>query len=118
MLLFVAASIVGAQTLVDIRLPPGAIIAFDLDKCPDGWEEFLSAEGRFLRGKDHDEVPRQLGGSDKHTHAASTTASGARAGVDNDDDHSVSTSNHNHAVKVEEQENVPEYVAVLFCRLK
>ena len=109
---------VGAQTLVDIKLPPGAIIAFDLDTCPDGWEEFRYAEGRFLRGKDHDEVPRQLGGSDRHAHIATTGTGGSGRGVDNDNDVTVSDHGHRHTVETDERDNVPEYVAVLFCRLK
>ena len=116
--LVVAASVVGAQNLIDVKLPPGAVIAFDLDECPDGWDEFVVAEGRFLRGMTDSEKHGQRGGTAQHLHNASTETSGAVRGVDNDDDHTVSNWDHYHAVKVEEQEHLPEYVAVLFCRLR
>ena len=95
-----------------------AVIAFDLDKCPADWDEFVVAKGRFLRGMTDSEEHGQPGGTAKHLHNASTETSGAVRGVDNDDDHTVSNWDHYHAVKVEEQEHLPEYVAVLFCRLK
>ncbi len=33
-------------------LPLGAVIPFALDTCPDGWEDFKPAYGRFIRGID------------------------------------------------------------------
>lgn len=32
--------------------PAGAVMAFDLSTCPDGWSEYLPARGRFIRGVD------------------------------------------------------------------
>lgn len=35
-----------------INLPVGAVVAFDLsDGCPEGWEEFDDARGRFILGQ-------------------------------------------------------------------
>ena len=108
---------ISAQSLIDVKLPPGAIIAFDLDTCPEDWKEFDSG-GRFLRGMEHDEQPGQRGGTETHYHSANTETSGAVRGVDSDNDHTVSNWDHYHAVNVDEQEHLPEYVAVLFCRLE
>lgn len=33
--------------------PAGAVMAFDLAACPDGWSEYLPARGRFIRGIDN-----------------------------------------------------------------
>lgn len=32
--------------------PTGAVMAFDLAACPDGWSDYLPARGRFVRGID------------------------------------------------------------------
>lgn len=34
------------------NLLKGAVIAFDLQKCPEGWAEYPGAYGRFIRGVD------------------------------------------------------------------
>src|SRR3954454_3788842 len=31
-------------------VPAGAILSFDMEKCPDGWREYLPASGRFIVG--------------------------------------------------------------------
>ncbi|MFH1522089.1 MAG: hypothetical protein ABIF18_03965, partial [archaeon] len=36
----------------DAITPPGAVVAFDLASCPDGWTEFTSAEGKVIVGLD------------------------------------------------------------------
>ena len=33
-------------------IPEGAVIAFDLKKCPEGWDDYRAAYGRFIRGID------------------------------------------------------------------
>jgi hypothetical protein len=35
----------------------GAVIAFDLEKCPAGWSEYQPAYGRFIRGLDRGAAP-------------------------------------------------------------
>jgi hypothetical protein len=35
-----------------MNLLKGAVIAFDLPKCPEGWAEYQAAYGRFIRGLD------------------------------------------------------------------
>lgn len=34
------------------NMPSGAIVAFDLTDCPNGWSEYALAYGRFIRGID------------------------------------------------------------------
>ena len=115
--LLMAALSVNAQDLIDIKLPPGAIMAFALETCPMGWEQLVIAEGRFLRGMTDSEKPGDQGGHENHIHSASAEPSRAVRGVDNDKDHTVSNWDHSHAVSVAEAKHTPEYVAVLFCRL-
>jgi hypothetical protein len=38
--------------IASIEMPPKAIIAFNLVNCPQGWNEYVPAYGRFLRGID------------------------------------------------------------------
>ena len=33
-------------------VPRGAVVAFNLDNCPEGWDDFPLAYGRFIRGID------------------------------------------------------------------
>ncbi|MCH2188469.1 hypothetical protein MK079_01410 [Candidatus Gracilibacteria bacterium] len=42
------------QTIViqDDTSPSGEVAAFNLDTCPQGWSEYLPAQGRFIRGID------------------------------------------------------------------
>ena len=36
----------------EILLPSRSVVAFNLEKCPQGWDEFKPAYGRFVRGVD------------------------------------------------------------------
>ena len=38
-------------------VPSGAVMAFDLAKCPDEWNEYERAYGRFIRGIDKSDSP-------------------------------------------------------------
>ncbi len=40
------------KSLLEIMIPKGAIMAFNLNSCPTGWDNFEAANGRFLRGID------------------------------------------------------------------
>lgn len=35
-----------------LTVPTGAVVTFDLNQCPEGWEEYKAAYGRFVRGID------------------------------------------------------------------
>jgi hypothetical protein len=45
-------SIRAAIELLDVLMPPGAVVAFNREECPPGWEIYLPARGRFIRGID------------------------------------------------------------------
>lgn len=34
----------------DSQIPPNTVAAFNLSKCPDGWDNFRKSEGRFVLG--------------------------------------------------------------------
>lgn len=43
----------GGETENGGGVPPGAVMAFNLTGCPDGWGEYTPARGRFIRGIDN-----------------------------------------------------------------
>lgn len=50
-----AEAIFGALSgLLAPSVPRGAVVAFDKTECPDGWERYQLADGRFLLGSDKD----------------------------------------------------------------
>jgi hypothetical protein len=62
-----AEGIFGAlSSLLGPSVPPGAVVAFEADKCPDGWKLYHSGAGRFLFGADGDHDLRSEGGQEKH----------------------------------------------------
>ncbi len=55
-----------------ILTPSGAVVAFELSKCPDGWKEFSSAHGRAIVGVGHgkglsNRTLLEEGGAESHT---------------------------------------------------
>lgn len=50
-ILLAACTMTGATSAHSI--PEGAVIAFDLEKCPEGWDDYRAAYGRFIRGIDN-----------------------------------------------------------------
>ncbi|MER9964968.1 hypothetical protein NKJ72_29420 [Mesorhizobium sp. M0045] len=63
-----------AKTAIRIAVPKGAVMAFNLESCPDGWQLFQPLVGRFALGAGAD-VTRRLtdrkfgdsGGEEQHT---------------------------------------------------
>jgi hypothetical protein len=51
-------------------IPSGAIMAFNVSACPQGWTSFGSLNGRVLRGAS---APGIFGGNDTHRHDVSLT---------------------------------------------
>jgi hypothetical protein len=41
-----------AIQLLEIVMPPGAVVAFNREECPTGWTVYEPARGRFIRGID------------------------------------------------------------------
>ena len=64
-----------------VKIPKDVVLAFDDDRCPQGWEEYKQAYGKFIRGVDksgklidpdgqrHPGTP-QGDSYEKHTHTA------------------------------------------------
>ena len=44
--------VVGVLKTVEVGVPADAVLAFKSDECPDDWEAWDRASGRFLRGID------------------------------------------------------------------
>lgn len=77
-----------ARAQVDLSVPPGAVMAFALEKCPQPyWEEYEPAYGRFVRGIDRSgreidpEGPRPAGNTQgdtikKHNHSYEQRSTG------------------------------------------
>ena len=110
---------VGAET--GFELPVGAVVAFvGLQDCPEDWADLRGSEERFLRGRSPTETAGEVGksGSDTHSHTGRTAQGGSGIGVDNDNDRHPSNNDHAHDFKTGDAQNIPEYVAVLFCRWK
>lgn len=67
-----------AEAALQIAVPTGAVMAFDLPECPRGWSEFEALAGRVILGSgegNRDELDRlltpreytQYGGAETHT---------------------------------------------------
>lgn len=41
-----------ARDIMQQLVPSGAVVAFNLAECPAGWEPYVAAQGRFIRGFD------------------------------------------------------------------
>ncbi len=112
--------------------PPGSIVAFNQNFCPQGWQEFTSSSGRMLMGVSEEFALGQAGGradipeDGKHTHSASAGTNSSQNWP-----HPGGTTKapgghlhlHNHSVTVNENgphthggDNLPPYIPVKFCR--
>lgn len=69
--------------------PAGAVMAFDLNDCPDGWTALASAQGRFLVGTGGgynlgdtggaNSVPLTVAQLPAHNHTGTTSSDGAHS---------------------------------------
>jgi len=118
-------------------LPSGAVIPFDLDQCPVGWEEFDLAKGRVIvgtKGSVNGLTDRQRGycaGAEEHqltveempahSHSFSTHYNSGRYGgrvtgeYTRSNYSSVSTSNSGGN---KPHNNMPPYTVLLYCKKK
>lgn len=103
-----------AQSEKNTAIPAGAVMAFDLDTCPEGWSVLASAAGRFVVGAGTEYSKGSTGGLNsvtlttaqmpKHTHSGTTASSGAHTHTASADSagahtHTASTGSagaHNH----------------------
>ena len=109
----------GARTRV-VEIPIGAIVAFDAQSCPKGWEPYQKASGHFLRGVTVEKPHGTTGGSEQHHHSGKTGDGRNNArNVDNDCcDRAASNWEHSHSYTTDEEDHTPLFVSVLWCRLK
>ena len=96
-------------------LPKGAIIAFERNECPDGWEPYPAARGRFLLGANGDLPDKEgnlspidvgdTGGNWVHGHRLVRPDRRVYRRADDDCCDNV----------VANEVSVPPYIGVLFC---
>jgi hypothetical protein len=114
------------KATLELLLPKGVVMAFNLENCPSGWSEFSNGAGRtlmgmvpgddsFRLGKTGGRADIPQGGEHNHAVQFGRNELNGRFGNDNaDDDWSTAkAAGHNHGGV-----NLPPYVAVKFCELK
>ena len=118
-----------AKLALQLAVPKGAVMAFDLDQCPKGWTAMSEAAGRFVVGVNTEGSNGQskyslgeTGGrvdipsEGAHKHAREEFGRGPSKrwfGDDNEDNafRNASDGKHSH-----DGENRPPYLALLYCR--
>ncbi|GAB4063950.1 hypothetical protein GCM10028812_00140 [Ancylobacter sonchi] len=113
-----------AKLALQIATPKGAVLAFDSDKCPEGWTDFGQASGRTIVGADPSNPMFNLGKiggrvdipmDGQHNHAVQGRRNelNGRFGNDNGDDDwsTVANGAHNHG-----GDNMPPYIALKLCK--
>jgi hypothetical protein len=126
---------------VEGTVPSGAIIIWTDSTCPDGYTRVSELDGRFIRGASS---YGETGGSDRHRHGGSigsvgdhrhrysgTTSSwvsnedhfrtGDDDGADDPHYHTYSgttdpAGSHSHSLSIDDANNVPRYMNVVFCK--
>ncbi len=105
--------------------PQNAVMAFKLDRCPNGWSDYTPAYGRFIRGLDKSgsridpDGQRQLDSLQpdmikKHAHSVGfTRESDGRAWHPRQ--HNGSRSGGNNSSETGGPETRPKNVALLYC---
>lgn len=124
----------GASFAVCHPIPTGAVIAFNSAQCPQGWEEYSLAYGRFIRGIDRGETKvdpegerdpgsRQEDQFSSHSHTRPRDVYDAGGGLDSSwVAHSryfgYGHSNPPATGKAGGSETRPDNVALLYCEKK
>ena len=89
--------------------PPGTVIAFDSEQCPEGWTAFTKADGKFVLGTSGEYKIRSSGGAASHTHEVK---------------HNSATRKPAHILEaivkgdaeVKSADSMPPYVALKYCK--
>jgi hypothetical protein len=117
-----------AQVALNASVPTGAVVAFDLKKCPPGWSEYERAYGRFVRGIDRHRPYADPGGErnpgdwqdeafKSHHHTVANTAGGEWPhGDDGNGSHLGALTPSRDTSTVGGDETRPKNVALLYCR--
>ncbi len=109
------------QILERVRLPAGAVLAFDdLVACPRGWEDYEPAFGRTIVGAGEGEnlTPRgvnETGGTELHSHNGGTAGAQGGRGADNGGDFSASQPGHGHSFQTSVTTNMQPFLVLRYC---
>lgn len=123
-----AVGLVG-QLPANINVPKGAVVAFDLERCPDtGWDEYKLAHGRFIRGIDRSgnaidpDGERKAGSLQEdafESHSHTTVQLIGDNNIDGVDSTARNSGEHHnqsrHTGKTGTTETRPKNVALLYC---
>lgn len=105
----------------------GSVVAFALSSCPNGWQEYKPAYGKFIRGidKSGDKIDpdgyRNPGDPQEdtvgsHSHTFPTLVHGSRGGTISTGDAPISDKRSDYEISDEkENESRPKNVACLYC---
>lgn len=105
-----------ATTALGIGIPDGAVMAFDLSACPDGWVPFANANGRMIVGADGATYNRgNTGGAETVTLSLSTVGAVART-TDLSTLGTSGTTLMESTGAATAHNNMPPYLALLYCR--
>ena len=110
--------------------PPGAVMAFNLVACPDGWSEYTSAEDRTIIGSGSSYSLGATGGASTHTltiaqmpsHTHSYVAMVGNNAIDGVDSVTTFSGEHHLITKTsgstgsdQAHNNMQPYIALLYC---
>lgn len=108
------------------ELPSGAVVAFDLKECPEGWDDFKPAAGRFLVGVGRlieDDHPRfrfrlgETGGTMTHRHFERAENADNAGDISNSHrDPPTSKPAHRRQFETNRVDHYPPYVGVRYCK--
>ena len=103
--------------LLEDAIQKKVVFMFTLDQCPNGWEDYVTAQGSFLIGADGDEfVTGKTGGNREHAHTGTTGGGLGTVSVDDNGVH-IPSARHTHRFQTDADPELPlpPYVAVRFC---
>ena len=109
-----------AKTAIRIAVPKGAIMAFNLSECPDGWDLFAPLSGRVALGAGVRPLG-ESGGAESHQHGISigNSARGPRLPPGHRNDVSqFPVSTHSHSASISQNHNMPPFHVLTYCERK
>jgi len=109
-----------AKTAASVATPSGAVMAFNLRNCPNGWSAFDKGVDRFIVGSggkyallsEGGRADIKADGAHEHPVRGGRAPGGGRFGNDRSDDSwaTGSAGKHNHGGN-----NLPPYISLLLC---
>lgn len=110
-----------------IAIPRNVVLAFDQAECPEGWERYNEADGRFILGVREGMPLRATGGSEAHRltieempthdHGAVFGGDGRKAGMLNEwPYHASGYERMRPTGGGRPHNNMPPYIALIYCK--